>query len=314
MSGKSLRFNYMRAFRNLTGYSTAVCWLIVGGYLFQILALNAAGAYLLSLPTTTASAVAMGVVILLIGTRFRGLNNIVHECSHFAFAVRRQANHMFGRLCCAVILKSFVNYRVEHLSHHAHLGDYEHDLDFKVIRHFRLEDPLTPRTVLRHLVTPLLGLHLPYYVSVDTSARDGLGWTALKAGVVLASLAYLALAPLTALLFLVLPFFVVYSAINYWTDCLDHGGLVGSEDELDASRNIVVPRALRLVLFPRNDCYHLIHHLFPQVPVRHFDACHAELLQDPAYRARARQGALAEALAPGAGSSPPTAATPALQQ
>jgi fatty acid desaturase len=41
---------------------------------------------------------------------------------------------------------------------------------------------------------------------------------------------------------------------------------------------------LRFFLFPRNDCYHLIHHLFPGVPVNHFDRCHEELLQDPKYR------------------------------
>jgi fatty acid desaturase len=78
-----------------------------------------------------------------------------------------------------------------------------------------------------------------------------------------------------------------YSAINYWTDCIDHGGLVGETDELAASRNLVVPKILRVILFPRNDCYHLVHHLFPQVPTHHLDACHERLLDHPAYRARA---------------------------
>ncbi|MEO1468088.1 MAG: hypothetical protein AAFV86_03455, partial [Pseudomonadota bacterium] len=40
------------------------------------------------------------------------------------------------------------------------------------------------------------------------------------------------------------------------------------------------------IVFPRNDCFHLIHHLFPTVPADHLDYCHERLLGDPAYRER----------------------------
>ena len=172
------------------------------------------------------------------------------------------------------------------MTHHAHCGDYERDLDLQGIRDFRLEDPLTPRTILRHVLTPLFGVHLRRYVNVNLTARDGEQYRALKIGLIAAAIVFLVLDPLAALLLVWVPYVWVYSAINFWTDCVDHGGIVGSEDELESSRNFLMPRLLSAFLFPRNDCYHLIHHLFPQAPSRHLDACHARLLTHPDYRAR----------------------------
>jgi fatty acid desaturase len=61
---------------------------------------------------------------------------------------------------------------------------------------------------------------------------------------------------------------------------------VGAKDELEASRNVLAPAPIRWLFFPRNDCYHLVHHLFPQVPARHLDVAHAELSKDPAYNSQ----------------------------
>lgn len=287
MSGHAVRQQFMKRFRNLDAHGWPVSALIVAATLMQLLAAMALGYWLLQLPLSPLTGLALALVMFFIGTRFRAFNNIVHECSHFAFTRERRHNVLFGSVCAALVLGSFRDYRDEHLTHHAHLGDYDKDLDLQGIRDFRLEEPLTPRTVLRHAMTPILGLHLPYYLSINLSARDGEAFRALKLGLIAAAVLALALAPLPALLLLWLPFLWVYSAINYWIDCIDHGGLVGAEDELEASRNMLLPKPLRLLLFPRNDCYHLIHHLFPQVPVHHFDRCHRELLANPDYRARA---------------------------
>jgi fatty acid desaturase len=75
------------------------------------------------------------------------------------------------------------------------------------------------------------------------------------------------------------------TATNYWNDGVDHAGLIQEGDDLYASRNLILPQPLRALLFPRNDCFHLVHHLFPSVPVRHLPACHQRLLSDPAYAA-----------------------------
>jgi hypothetical protein len=41
-----------------------------------------------------------------------------------------------------------------------------------------------------------------------------------------------------------------------------------------------------VILFPRNDCFHLVHHLFPQVPARHLESVHTELSSDPVYQSQ----------------------------
>lgn len=286
MSGQAVRQHFMREFKGLGGYSRGRASLIVAFYLAQLFAAVGVGYWLLSVDQTAWTIISMIAVIFFIGTRLRGFNNIVHECSHFSFAETREDNVLFGRICASLVLSSYKEYREEHMTHHAHLGDYEKDMDLHGIQDLRIEDPLTPRTILRHLATPLVGLHLPYYLGVNLSDSDGKAFLALKIGIIAAACGFMVVDPLTATLFVWVPFVWAYSAINYWTDCIDHGGLIESEDELESSRNVWVPRLVKWLLFPRNDCYHLVHHLFPQVPARHLEDCHERLLDHPAYRAR----------------------------
>ena len=105
-----------------------------------------------------------------------------------------------------------------------------------------------------------------------------------KAGLIVATLIFAYFNPQAAILLVVIPFLWIFTAINYWTDCIDHGGIIESGDELEASRNMILPKAFRVFLFPRNDCYHLIHHLFPNVPAQHLETCHDLLLENTAYR------------------------------
>ena len=260
--------------------------MIVTSYGLQVLAAIGLGYWLLQSPLSLPTGLGLAVLMFFIGTRLRGFNNIVHECSHFTFTQRRADNVFFGSICASLILGSFRDYRFEHMTHHAHLGDYEKDLDLQGIRAFKLEDPLTPRRVLRYALTPLLGLHLRYYLNVNLSASDGEQYRALKIGLIAAAVGFLVLDPVAALLLVWVPFVWVYSAINFWTDCVDHGGLVQSGGELDSSRNCLMPKQLGAVLFPRNDYYHLVHHLFPQVPTHHLADCHTRLLTHPDYLAR----------------------------
>ncbi len=276
----------MRQFTGMERYSRAHSWLIVTAYLGQIGAAVAAGTYALALPLSFGSVAAIALIALFIGTRLRGVNNIVHECSHATFSDRREDNVTIGKVCCALLAGCFRKYRDDHLSHHAHLGDYEHDNEFAEIEKFRLHDPLTIPTVLRHFFTPFLGLHLPVYSKIDLSGEDGRFFFGLKIAVLLSMAGFLFVAPLTTLLFVILPMFFIFPTLNFWTDCLDHAGLVPSDDQLVASRNVLAPEWVRLVFFPRNDCYHLVHHLFPQVPARHLKVAHKELSTDPLYRTK----------------------------
>jgi fatty acid desaturase len=284
MSGQTLRKAYMRRFSGMARYSRAVSWMIVAAYLGAIFASIALGSYLLSLPVTIWTMVLMVMISIFIGTRLRGINNIVHECCHSTFSQHRQDNVLIGRVCASILMKTFRKYRDDHLSHHANNGDYENDAEFKVIEKFGLHDPLTVPTVLRHFVTPLLGRHLPYYTGINLAGDDGRFFLGLKLALLTLIAVLLVVSPFLAIAFVILPLFYIYPTLNFWTDCLDHAGLVGAEDELMASRNVLAPSVVRWLFFPRNDSYHLVHHLFPQVPAQHLHRAHAELCKDPTYQ------------------------------
>lgn len=295
MSGKAVRQQFMQEFRALPKYNTIQALITLVMYLSQIAVSICVGAWLLESELTVGSGVAVAAVSLFAATRFRGINNIVHECSHFSFCESRSANIAFGRICASMLLNCFRDYREEHMSHHSHLGDYDNDRDFRRLRNLRLEEPLTCGTLLRHALIALSGLHIPYYVNINLSPGDAAGYRILKVAIVAIATTFLILSPIEAAVLVWLPFLWLYPAINYMTDCIDHGGLVEAGDELQASRNLPVPVQLRVLLFPRNDCYHLIHHLFPQIPVSHFQACHDRLMTHAAYRSRAEAPVLARA-------------------
>lgn len=302
MSVKHIRTKFMPQFRGLSKYSRSAAWLMFAWYIIQTFGAIVAGHFLLENPISAASVVLMILAAVFIGTRLRGLNNIVHECTHYTFSGHRQDNITIGSLCSAILTGCFRQYRDEHLSHHAHLGDYELDLDLKGIKEFRLHEPLTPATIIRHILTPLLGRHLRHYSGVNFSARDGAFYQCFKILLLIAIFVFAVLEPLTAIFFVLIPLFYIFPTFNYWTDCLDHAGIVGADDEMEASRNVLAPKPLRLIFFPRNDCFHLVHHLFPLVPARHLETAHTELCKDPYYQEtplamRSRQVATAEPVA-----------------
>ncbi len=286
MAGQELRQNFMRQFVGMTKYTRQFAWLIVASYLIQIVAAVLVGHHFLSLSLSWMTIAGMALTSIFIGTRLRGVNNIVHECTHSTFSEHREDNVTLGRFCASLLIGCFKEYKDDHLSHHAHLGDYEHDREMGPIEDLGLHEPLTPRTILRHIITPILGRHLKTYSGINLSGDDGRFYLGLKV-VLLASIALFSFAfPYTSFLFVLLPLFYIFPTFNFWTDCLDHAGIVGSDDALKATRNVLAPLPLRLLFFPRNDCFHLVHHLFPQVPARHLEVAHMALSKDAAYQSQ----------------------------
>lgn len=300
MAARTLRKDYRAAFRDLERNGLAAASAILAGYVGSILLAITLGAWAIAEAGAWAVAIVPALMVL-IATRLRGLNNIVHECTHFAFVEGNAVNDLLGKIAAVPVFASFTRYRAEHATHHTYLGDSERDADLRELLVFGLDRPVDRRMLLRHIATPLLGLHLRRYLSPDLSMQDGaafgLAKRALLSGVAAAALAF----PLTVLLLVVLPYAWVYTGLNYWADCIDHAGRLNAADELYKSRNFIVSPPLRMLFFPRGDCYHLIHHLFPSVPVQHFPACHAQLMADPEYRALSHHPALPPAAAPPAG-------------
>uniref|UniRef100_UPI001AEC177E fatty acid desaturase n=1 Tax=Roseovarius aestuariivivens TaxID=1888910 RepID=UPI001AEC177E len=200
----------MRHFARMARNTKAKAWFIVLAFVLQALAGVLLGNYLLSLELSAATVVMMVLTAIFIGTRLRGLNNIVHECSHSTFAENRQDNIILGKVCASLLTGCFRKYKDDHLSHHAHIGDYENDREMAAIEKLRLHDPLSAKTVLRHIGTGLTGRHLRMYSGVNLSRADGLPFYILKIGVLLAIVMFSVLEPLTSAFFVLLPLFYVF--------------------------------------------------------------------------------------------------------
>lgn len=299
MASRTLRKEYRAAFRNLERNGVATALAILAGYAGSILLAIVLGAWAIADAGAWAYAIVPALMVF-IGTRLRGLNNIVHECTHFAFVEGNVLNDLFGKMAAVPVLAAFTQYRAEHATHHTYLGDSELDEDLRELLVFGLDKPVDKKMLLRHIATPLLGLHLRRYLSPDLSMQDGTAFGLAKRALMACVAAAFVVFPLTTLLLVVLPYVWVFTGLNYWADCIDHAGRLNAEDELYKSRNFIVSPPLRMLFFPRGDCYHLIHHLFPSVPVHHFPACHAQLMANSAYRTLSHYPAL-----------PPSVASPA---
>lgn len=281
---KEIRKKYAPMFRPLAKKSPMRAGITLLVYLFLIISGIVAGTLSLcaSTPLALGTAAALSAFI---ATRLRGINNIVHECSHASFTHSKKWNTIYGCVASAILMKSFRAYRLEHRTHHAYLGQYAQDLDFRNIKEYHLEEPMTAKTLIRHAVTPMLGLHLRRYLQFDLSLNDGFRYAAMKA-MILYAVAFFAFNSFAAaMVFVIIPFAWIHPALNYWTDCIDHGGLLANKGEIWRSRNMRASLLSRLIFFPRNDSYHLVHHLFPGVPVEHFRHCHDRLMEDSDYRA-----------------------------
>jgi len=284
MSAKHVRRAFRHEFKDLPRNRIGAATAVFASYLLAIAGSIALGAYLIA-EAGADSAPVVAVLAVFIATRLRGLNNIVHECSHYTFTRSIAANVLFGRIAAVVLLGGFRKYEREHATHHTFLGDREQDKDFENLQVFGIDQPVTWSSLGRHILTPILGLHLRRYFPVDLSFEDGRTVGLAKLGLIGAVALGVWLAPWTTVFMVLLPYLYVMTAINYWNDCVDHAGLIAESDDLYASRNLILPQPLRALLFPRNDCFHLVHHLFPSVPVQHLPACHRRLLSDPAYAA-----------------------------
>ena len=225
-------------------------------------------------------------VWLFIGSRFRALGNMMHECCHRTLVRGKRASRGFGHFLSFFDFTDFVDYAMEHLSHHRHLGDPERDRDFAARRAlFDRLGPLGPR----YLAFSLTLRHLPLYIRpVVWCRRDGRWLAAARAAFLAALVGLGAVAGWDVLaLYYLVPYLTAYQIFRFWSDAADHAGLMTGATEFDRARNHGLGWApLDWLVFPRHDQYHLVHHLFPAIPTRRLPEMHARLLAAPAYAAR----------------------------
>lgn len=219
------------------------------------------------------------VSLLVLGNRQRALGNVLHDCGHRNVSRRAQMNDLIARTLVAPLLfADFEHYRKTHLAHHMHLGHPQHDPDYmssaggnrncwrETFRINLLNPRLWGSTLVGDFAKPLGAKKLLYIalwwavllVCIGFSA----GWQ--TAGVFLA----LWFAARATFFFL----------ITLFREMCDHFGRAPG-GIFQYSRDITARSVLRYIVHPKNNGYHLTHHLLPTVPYYHLPAAHGVLLK-----------------------------------
>ncbi|MBS9440389.1 fatty acid desaturase family protein [Photorhabdus heterorhabditis] len=221
-----------------------------------------------------------------IGTRFRAVNNMSHECFHYSFCRSKKINDIFGELFSIIEFSKFKSIRREHLSHHKFLGDMDKDLDFIGIRNYGLHKKLCRKRLIRHLKQTFLLKQLKntfFFVIYDNDAPKWANTLRIMYIFLLAIIIFLY--PLYTFMFLLLPYCYFYQIQKHMTDVIDHGGLLNNIDPMSKTRNFIIKnKIISAILLPRYDGYHLVHHLFPWICVENHERAHEIMMENEIYR------------------------------
>lgn len=224
--------------------------------------------------------------IVFIGTRMRALGNIVHECAHFSFVPKRHANIIIGKILCAIEFSNFTEYQKSHFLHHRYLGNPQKDEDMQAYLKLISHIPLSQTKKWRWYRICLSAFNPVNLINMFKKSLSLFGhetWLnalqALYMGVLLFLLYYFGIEMF--LLFYIFPLLFTYQQMKIMSDLCDHDLVYFDKDIKYRTRNHIfrIP-FLNWIFFPRNDAYHLVHHLYPSLPTRHFKARHRALLQE----------------------------------
>jgi fatty acid desaturase len=243
-----------------------------------ILGCGALGTWLFFNAPLLVAVLAWPLLAMIVARQQRGIENLVHEASHFNWCRdRRRINDTMANLFAALPVFSLVDrYRHNHLLHHNRFGTEE---DSCLNRYERLNIEDLDRSSFARLIAGI-GHRIYRYVlgwweATQTSPKvlvAGLAWhlvflvlpACLILGVPVGVGVWLA--------FWVAPFFLVLPWQRFLAEAAkhkyhDHGTV------LEATVSNIGP-IHRWLLHPHNDGYHLMHHLFPGIPHHQLERAH----------------------------------------
>jgi fatty acid desaturase len=238
------------------------------------------------------------LAVFLIGGRQRALAGVLHQASHGSLMRNPLAGRLLGTLAAGYpVLQSYTGYRSSHvINHHGFLGNPQRDPDYMHYIRSRLCGPELSRAALHRYLRSLPGPRATLgYVGYLLRHRV-LNKDELRAEAVL-RLAYLGLLGGLALwhgggglllAFWIVPLVTTQVWIGAVAELVEHYPLIETAPRLDihVSRNRDCgPLANFLLGEHPGEGYHLVHHLFPKVPIWRLKEVHQILLQDRAYAA-----------------------------
>lgn len=234
------------------------------------------------------NALVVPLAIVVIANRQRALGNILHDAGHRnLWRERRRNDAVSGTLVAPLLFASLRSYRESHFKHHIALGVAQCDPDFLVIpqnppRHW-LASYL--RNVFNwsawigsfggHLFAHQVSTRSKLYIVCWWMTLLGFMWAALGSGFTQSFVWLWLLSRAT-----------VFHLITVFREMCDHFGLAPG-GVFTFTRDMVNHGPWRRIIHPRNNGYHLTHHLLPAVPYYRLPAAHALLSQLPVLQERA---------------------------
>lgn len=218
------------------------------------------------------------IAVLVISSRLRGFENLVHEASHNNLFASPRTHAMLEALYAFPVFRIVCDYRVSHLVHHKHLGDPEKDPD--IIRLHELGLHKIRGAPIYYLAGVPASGYLVYEYLTTTFADF---WTSKSARVsksfywvtVLGLVTWTKSWSLFALYYVV-PLFLVLSTTRYWAEASEHIGMDLNSSFATSRNNLGFLH--RWFQHPHNDGYHAVHHLHAQVPFHKLPVVHELLM------------------------------------
>ncbi|KAL9614962.1 MAG: hypothetical protein Q9167_000604 [Letrouitia subvulpina] len=217
--------------------------------------------------------------VILIASRMRALENLVHEASHNNLFPSADSHRRFQFLFAFPVFRIVEDYRYAHLTHHKHLGDRQKDPD--IVRLFGLGlDKLPERPAWYLFGMPMTGFLTYEYLTTSFSefwksstsrSAKTFFWALMTLPI-----AYWGLYQSFFYYYLV-PFFGVLPVTRYWAEISEHLGLNLRGDFGSSRTNI--GGVHQWYLNPHNDGYHAVHHLCSQVPFYLLPKAHTSLME-----------------------------------
>jgi len=249
---------------------------------------------------------------LVIVRQLRGLENLVHEGSHYNWTRRqsgtaaersasKRANDVFANLLAAFPVFSRVSaFREDHDHHHREIGTdgdpcfvrYVFDLDLASL------DRTSTAAYTRGIVTRLLRYVSGWWTGPSgisgTSVLYGVTWHFVVVVVPLALAAGVSTALVVWTLYFGLPFFVMLPPFRFNAEAAKHDYKNNDGTVLTSTFSNVGP--IHVLLHPHGDAYHLLHHLHPAIPHHRLREADRWLMEnDPTYAASLRRYSILDA-------------------
>ncbi|KAH6645403.1 fatty acid desaturase-domain-containing protein [Truncatella angustata] len=231
---------------------------------------------------------AYAAACLVISSRMRAFENLVHEASHFNLFKTPSMHYTLQFLYAFPVLRVLEDYRRSHLIHHQHLGDAAKDPD--LIRIYELGlDNVTEDPVYYLFAMPFSGyIHWEYLTTtfVDFwTSRAAWPSKAVFWGAVLAGSYFNETMASRMALYYAVPFFLVLPVFRYWAEMSEHLGMDMTGKFGNSRSNLGFTH--RWFIHPHNDGFHAVHHLHAQVPFHQLPQAHEALMsQNEAFRTK----------------------------